>query len=249
MLERDCVLPHLLARRAEREPDAIAMQDVDGPRGHVPRAPRHEPALGRRVPAASASAPVSTSSRCSRTPSKRSTRGSASRGSVRPRCPPTRCTAARCSGTSSTNSDAEVVLVSERFLPHSARCSTPLRRPGRSIASEPSSFPISPARTGCASGRAATGRRRRRRSSPARSRRPTSTAPTTGTSRRSSTRRARPGRRRASSMPWGTLWSFVTTAARRLRRARRGLLRDVPRVPRLGQGDALPGVRTSAPAW
>jgi crotonobetaine/carnitine-CoA ligase len=30
MLERDCVLPHLIARRAEREPDAIAMQDVDG---------------------------------------------------------------------------------------------------------------------------------------------------------------------------------------------------------------------------
>jgi carnitine-CoA ligase len=30
MLERDCVLPHLIARRAEREPDALAMQDVDG---------------------------------------------------------------------------------------------------------------------------------------------------------------------------------------------------------------------------
>jgi carnitine-CoA ligase len=30
MLDRDLVLPHLLARRAEREPDALAMQDVDG---------------------------------------------------------------------------------------------------------------------------------------------------------------------------------------------------------------------------
>ena len=30
MLERDCVLPHLLARLATEEPDAVAMQDVDG---------------------------------------------------------------------------------------------------------------------------------------------------------------------------------------------------------------------------
>jgi crotonobetaine/carnitine-CoA ligase len=30
MLERDCVLPHLLARLAADEPDALAMQDVDG---------------------------------------------------------------------------------------------------------------------------------------------------------------------------------------------------------------------------
>ncbi len=36
MLERDFVLPHLLAKRAREEPDAIAMQDVDGRGRHVP---------------------------------------------------------------------------------------------------------------------------------------------------------------------------------------------------------------------
>ena len=50
-------------------------------------------------------------------------------------------------------------------------------------------------------------------------------------------------------MPWGTLWSFVTTSPDDFVRAGRGLLRDVPGVPRVGEGDAVPGRRTSAPAW
>ena len=42
-------------------------------------------------------------------------------------------------------------------------------------------------------------------------------------------------------MPWGTLWSFVTTAPDDFVAPGRGLLRDVPGVPRLGEGDAVPG--------
>ena len=61
MLDRDLVLPHLLARRAEREPDALAMQDVDGRERDVPGAARDRVCAGPTRTAGSVSVRASTS--------------------------------------------------------------------------------------------------------------------------------------------------------------------------------------------
>ena len=145
----------------------------------------------------------------------------------------TRCTAATCSGTSSTDSARDRTR-HQRALRRRAR-----RR--RVASSRSSTTVVVPDADVALAGLC------RHASSPATSSSPTREAAddfdgpdywdvaaiiyTSGTT----------GPSKGVLMPWGTLWSFVTTAPDDFVAPGRGLLRDVPGVPRVGEGDAVPG--------
>ena len=189
MLDREFVLPHLLAKLARDDPDAIAMQDVDGHSETAPRAARDQPSLGRRLPAA-------------RHRSGRARRDDAPELVRRvPRLART-VLAGRDRGAHQHDVPRRHAALPghrlrsahhhhQRALPRRAR-----RRRGRAAEPRDGRRPRRDRRAA----RASAARRPRRRVLRRRADRPTtSTAPTTGTSPRSSTHRAPPGRRRACS--------------------------------------------------
>ena len=115
MLDRESVLPHLLAKLAGDEPDAIAMQDVDG--GVETRRQLHETNVRwadafRRLGVGPGDFVVTM------LPNSFTAfhGGSASPGWARQRFRRTRCTAATCSGISSPIRRAWTAVISARYL-------------------------------------------------------------------------------------------------------------------------------------
>ena len=115
VLDRSLLAPHALAARATTDPDAIAVQHVDGPTMTFASCTTRCCA-GRPPTGASASAAATTWRPWCPTASRRTPPGSASGGCGRSRCRSTRRTRAGCCTTpSSSPTSTDVVIAAELF--------------------------------------------------------------------------------------------------------------------------------------